>query len=114
MKEGEFVWLVVDSVKRCEYKLGKILDIFTGNDGVVRSARVKMAHGELKPPVVKSAPVFYEGVPETQNRARDGKLKKLSIRQNPKMVKIEMFYKLAPKICTPRIFGRENLRNPRL
>ena len=69
LKEVELVWLVDDSVKRCEYKLGRIIEIFTGNDGVVRSARVKMAHGELNRPVVKLAPVFYDGVSEIQNRA---------------------------------------------
>ena len=62
LKEGELVWLVDDYVKRCEYKLGQIIEIFTVNDGVVRSARVKMAHGELNRPVVKLAPVFYDGV----------------------------------------------------
>ena len=71
LKEGELVWLVDDSVKRCEYKLRRIFEIFTGNDGVVRSARVKMAHGELNRPVVKLAPVFYDGVSEIENRAGD-------------------------------------------
>ena len=71
LKEGELVWLVDDSVKRCEYKLGRIIEIFTGNDGVVRSAIVKMAHGELYRPVVKLAPVFYNGVSEIKNRAGD-------------------------------------------
>ena len=71
LKEGELVWLVDDSVKRCEYKLGRIIEIFTGNDGVVRSARVKLAHGELNRPVVKLAPVFYDGVSEIENRAGD-------------------------------------------
>ena len=49
----------------------RIIEIFTGNDGVVRSARVKMAHGELNRPVVKLAPVFYDGVSEIENRAGD-------------------------------------------
>ena len=71
LKEGELVWLVDDSVKRCEYKLGRIIEIFTGNDGVVRSVRTKMAHGELNRPVVKLAPVFYDGVSEIENRASD-------------------------------------------
>ena len=53
LKEGKLVWLVDDSVKRCEYKLGQIIEFFTGNDGILRSARVKMAHGELNRPVVK-------------------------------------------------------------
>ena len=65
------MWLVDDSVKRCEYKLGRIVEIFTGNDGVVRSARVKMAHGELNRPVVKLARLFYYGVSEIKSRAGD-------------------------------------------
>ena len=71
LKEGELVWLVDDSVKRCKYKLGRFIEVFTGNDGVVRSARVKMAHGELNRPVVKLSPVFYYGVSEIENRAGD-------------------------------------------
>ena len=65
------VWLVDDSLKRCEYELGRIFEIFTGNDGVVRSAGVKMAHGEQNRPVVKLAPVFYDGVSEIENRTGD-------------------------------------------
>ena len=71
LKEGELVWLAEDSVKRCEYKLGRIIEIFTSNDGVVRSARIKMAHGQLNRPVVKLTPVFYAGVSEIENRAGD-------------------------------------------
>ena len=71
LKTGELVWLIDDSVKRSEYKLGRIVEIFTGNDGVVSSERVKMAHGELNRPVVKLAPVFYDGVSEIENRAGD-------------------------------------------
>ena len=58
LKESKLVCLVDDSVKRCEYKFGGIIEIFTGNDGVVRPARVKNAHGELTRPVVKLAMVF--------------------------------------------------------
>ena len=43
LKEGEDVWLVDDSVKRCEYKLGRIIEIFTGIEEVVRTAIVKIA-----------------------------------------------------------------------
>ena len=71
LKDGELVWIVDDSVKRCECKLGRIIEIFTGNVGVVRSARVKKAHGELNRPVVNLAPVFYDGVSEIENRAGD-------------------------------------------
>ena len=71
LKEGEYIWLVDDSVKRCEYKLGRIIKICSGKDSVVRSARVKMAHGELYRPTVKLAPVFYDGISKIENRAGD-------------------------------------------
>ena len=71
LKKGYHVCLVDESVKRCEYKLGRIFEIFTRNYGVVRHARIKMAHGELNPPVVKLAPVFYDVVSEIKNRASD-------------------------------------------
>ena len=71
LKEGELVWLLDDSLKRCEYKLGQLIEIYIGNNGVVRSARVEMAHGELDRPVVKLAPVFYDNVSEIENRAGD-------------------------------------------
>ena len=71
LNEGELVWLVDVSLKRCEYKLGRIIEIFSGNDGVVRSARVKIAHGELNRLVVNLAPVFYDGVSEIENTAGD-------------------------------------------
>ena len=51
--------------------MGRIIEQFTGSDGVVRSARVKIAHGELSRPVVKLAPVFYDGVSESESRAVD-------------------------------------------
>ena len=74
LKKGTHLWLVDDSVKRCEYKLGikaRIIEIFTGNDGVVRSARVKIAHGELNRPVVKLATVFFDGVSQSEKRTGD-------------------------------------------
>ena len=49
LKEGELVWLIDDSLKRGKYKFGRIIEIFTGNDGVLRSARVKMAKWRAKP-----------------------------------------------------------------
>ena len=71
LKEGELVRPIDYSEKRCEYKMGRTIEIFTGNDCVVRSARVKMAHGELNRPVVKLAPVLYDVVSEIENRAGD-------------------------------------------
>ena len=69
--KGKLVWLVDDSVKRCEKKLGRAIEIFTGDDGLVRSARNKTALGEQKRPVVKLASVFYDGVSQIKNRAGD-------------------------------------------
>ena len=57
------------SVKRFEYRRGQIIEIYTGNDGAVRSVRVKMAHEELNRPVLEVAPDFYDGVSEIENRA---------------------------------------------
>ena len=47
------IWLVDDSVKRCEYKLGPTTEI--------------KSHGQLNRPVVKSAPVFYDCVSVIEN-----------------------------------------------
>ena len=52
LKEAQLVWPVDDSVKHSEYKLQRVIEIFPGNNGVVSSARVKMAHGELNRRVV--------------------------------------------------------------
>ena len=71
LKEIELDWLADDSVKRCEYKIGRLIDFFTDNDGVFRSSGVKMRHVELNLAVVKFAPVFYDGVSEKENRAGD-------------------------------------------
>ena len=71
LKERELVWTVDDSVKRCECKVGRFIKVFKGDDGVERSARVKMAQGEFNRPVVKLAPAFYDGVSEIENRAGD-------------------------------------------
>ena len=65
------MWIVDDSVKRCEYKMGRVIKVFKGDDGVVRSAKIKRAHGEFNRPVVKLAPVFYDGVTEIEKRAGD-------------------------------------------
>ena len=69
LKERELVWVVDDSLKRFEYKMGRVIKVLKGDDGVVRSARVKMAHRDFNRPVVKLAPVFYDGVSEMENRA---------------------------------------------
>ena len=70
-KKDDLVWLNDHSKKRCEKIMRQIFEIFTGNDTFERSARDKMAHGEVNWPVVKLESVFYDGVSEIENRAGD-------------------------------------------
>ena len=63
------VWIVDGNVKRAHYKMGRVLEVYHGSDGRVRSALVKTEDGKLKRPVVKLAPMFYESVFLKKNRA---------------------------------------------
>ena len=54
-------------VKQCE-KMGQIVKIINGDDGVVRSVNMKDVYGELKRPV-KLALVFYDGNSEINERS---------------------------------------------
>ena len=49
-------------MKRAHCKLGRVLEVYHGSDGRVRSALLKTENGKLKRPVVKLAPMFYESV----------------------------------------------------
>ena len=69
LEVNDLVWIVDENVKRAHYKMGRVLDIFHGGDGRVRSALVKTEDGKLKRPVVKLAPIFYESVFREKNRA---------------------------------------------
>ena len=83
LRVNDLVWIVDENVKRAHYKMGRVLEVFHGNDGRLRSALVKTEGGKLKRPVVKLAPMFYESVFQEKNRAgnvgasqlRDQKLK---------------------------------------
>ena len=83
LEVNDLVWIVDENVKRALYKMGRVLEVFHGSDGRVRSALVKTEDGKLKRPVVKLAPMFYESVFREKNRAgnvgasqlRDQKLK---------------------------------------
>ena len=83
LKVNDLVWIVDENVKRAHYKMGRVLEVYRGSDGRVRSALVKTEDGKLKRPVVKLAPMFYESVFREKNRAgnvgarqlRDQKLK---------------------------------------
>ena len=71
LQNGELVWLVDESLKRSEYKMGRVKEIYYGSDGVARSALVKFNNGDLKRPVVKLAPVFHDSVFTSENGAGD-------------------------------------------
>ena len=80
---SDLAWIVDENVKRAHYKMSRVLEVYHGSDGRVRSALVKTEDGKLKRPVVKLAPMLYESVFREKNRAgnfgasqlRDQKLK---------------------------------------
>ena len=69
LEANDLVWIVDENVKRVHYKMGRVLEVYHGSDGRVRSALVKTEDGKLKRPVVKLAPMFYESVFREKNRA---------------------------------------------
>ena len=69
LEVNDLVWIVDDNVKRAHYKTSRVLEVYHGSDGRVRSALVKTEDGKLKRPVVKLAPMFYESVFQEKNRA---------------------------------------------
>ena len=69
LEVNDLLGIVDDNVKRAHYKMGRVLEIYHGSDGRVRSALVKTEDGKLKKPVVKLAPMFYESVFREKNRA---------------------------------------------
>ena len=69
LEVNDLVWIVDDNVKRAHYKNSRVLEVYHGSDGRVRSALVKTEDGKLKRPVVKLAPMFYESVFREKNRA---------------------------------------------
>ena len=58
LQTGDLVWLVDDGIKRSQYKMARILTIYPGADGVIRSAEVKTKDGVFKRPSVRLAPMF--------------------------------------------------------
>ena len=69
LEVNDLVWIMDENVKRAHYKMGRVLEVYHGSDGPVRSALVKTEDGKLKRPVVKLAPMFYESVFREKNRA---------------------------------------------
>ena len=69
LKVNDLVWIVDEKVKRAHYKMGRVLEVYHGSDGRVRSALVETEDGKLKRTVVKLAPMFHENVFQEKNRA---------------------------------------------
>ena len=69
LEVNDLVWIVDENVKRAHYKMGRVLEVYHGSNGRVRSALVKTEDGKFKRPVVKLAPMFYESVFREKNRA---------------------------------------------
>ena len=69
LEVNDLVWIVDENVKRAQYKMRRVLEVYHGNDGRVRSALVKTEDGKLKRLVVKLAPMFNQSVFREKNRA---------------------------------------------
>ena len=62
LSAGDLVWLVEDNMKRSHYQMARIIEVYPGKDGYVRSALIKTATGQCKRPVVKLACVLQRRV----------------------------------------------------
>ena len=58
-----------ENVERAHYRMHRVLEVYQGSDGRVRSALVKTEDGKLKRPAVKLAPMFCESVFWEKSRA---------------------------------------------
>jgi hypothetical protein len=67
--KGDVVLIQEDGVKRNKWKLGKIENIITGEDGVVRGAEVKTCSGKVSRPLQRLYPL------EVTDDSEDGKTK---------------------------------------
>ena len=68
LEVNDLVWIVDENVKRAHYKMGRVLEVYHGSDGRVRSALVKTEDGKPRRPVVKLAPLLYESVFREKSR----------------------------------------------
>ena len=50
---GDLVLLIDANVKRCQWSMGKILKVYPGADGKVRSVNVKTTEGTYDRPITK-------------------------------------------------------------
>ena len=68
IENRDLVWLNEDNVKRSQYRMARIVEIYPGKDGVVRSALIKTLDDTLERPMVKVAPLINERFP-SENEA---------------------------------------------
>ncbi len=52
-KQGDLVLLAEDNQRPMQWKLCRIVEVFTGNDDLVRVVKVKTSSGELVRPILK-------------------------------------------------------------
>ena len=60
LEVGDLVWLLDESVRQHENKMARVIEVFPGADGVIRSVPIGTGDEKLRRPAVKLAPVFYE------------------------------------------------------
>ena len=69
---GDLVWFIEDNVKWSQYRMARIVEIYSGKDGVARSALIRTPDGTLERPVVKLAPLFIQRFPYENGASIDG------------------------------------------
>ena len=110
----------------------RLIQVVKGNDGVVRSARVTMAHGEQEQTSSEIGGSLLEWFFQDQKQGlrcrhhlkssskivREPEIsfetEKSKICQNSKFVKTETFYRLRPIICVPPDFRKGTREKPEL
>ncbi|CAG7784714.1 unnamed protein product [Allacma fusca] len=60
LKEGTLVLLKDERLPPTQWKLGRILQVHPGHDGLVRVVTIKTSTGEFKRPIVKLCPLPFE------------------------------------------------------
>jgi len=70
LSTGDLVWLAEHTQPRSVYMMGRIVETYPGDDGIVRTAKVKTKLGEYVRPAVKMVPLDlptdYEVSPEVE------------------------------------------------
>ena len=68
LKVGDLVWLIDESVWRHENKMERVIEVFPGTDGIIRSTSMETTDGFPRRLALKLAPVFFECF-QDENRA---------------------------------------------